>query len=102
MHAVATEATTSVTHTAPSLTSSGDDARAVVYWADKSSSNTDHVLPERVTELAATTHGTGSGYITASIGDLALGPAGSATGTLTATGSAAATRAVMYTILLRD
>lgn len=102
VHAVATESTTRATHTAPSVTPTGADARVVVYWADKSSTNTDHVLPAGLTELAPTTFGSGSGYVTASVGDRALGPAGVATGTFTATGAAASTRAVMWTLVLRD
>ena len=102
VHAVATESTSSATHTAPSVTPTGGDARVVVYWADKSSTNTDHVLPAGLTELAPTTFGSGTGYVTASVGDRALGSAGVATGTFTATGTAASTRAVMWTLVLRD
>ena len=101
VHAVATDTVTRTQHTAPSVTPTQNGDRVLVYWADKSSTNTNHTLPASLTRLAPTTSGSGSGYITATIADMAAGPAGTPTGTFVATGTGAAGRAVMYTIALR-
>ena len=101
VHAVAVDTATSTQHTAPSVTPTQNGDRIVVYWADKSSTNTNHTVPASLTKLAPTTTGSGGGHITATIAGMAAGPAGTPTGTFVATGTGSASRSVMYTVALR-
>ena len=71
VHAVSCRPRPATQHTAPSVTPTQDGDWVVVYWADKSSTNTDHTVPASLTKLAPTTTGTGGGYITATIAGMA-------------------------------
>jgi hypothetical protein len=100
VHAVVLDATSRTTYTAPSVTPTRSGGEVVVYWADKSSTNRGHTLPATLTRLAPTSAGTGGGKITATVAAREAGPAGTPTGTFTARLTQAASRAVMYTIVL--
>lgn len=100
VHAVAVETATTSTHIAPSVTPTVSGDWVTVYWADKSSTNTDHAIPATLTRRRTTT-GTSGGHITATIADTNAAVAAAPTGTFTATGTGAASKAVMYTIALR-
>jgi len=101
VHAVAVDTSSRTQYTAPSVAPTQDGDEIIVYWGDKSSTNTGHTVPSQLTKLAPTTTGSGSGYITATIAGMSAGSAGIPTGTFTATFSAAAGRVVMYTVALR-
>jgi hypothetical protein len=102
VHADAVDLAVTTQHTAPSVTPTQAGDEILVYWADKSSTNTDHAIPASLSKLAPTSRGSGGGYITATIGGASAGAAGTPTGTFVATGTGPASRAVMYTIALRS
>ena len=101
VHAVAVDTVTGTQHTAPSVTPTQNGDSVLVYWADKSSTNTNHTVPASLTKLAPTTTGSGGGHITATIAGMAAPPAGTPTGTFVATGTGSASRSVMYTVAVR-
>lgn len=101
VHAMATDTVNRAQHTAPSVTPTVPSGRVVVYWGDKSATNTDHAVPAPLTELVPSTTGSGRGHITASVAAMPAPGAGVPTGTFTAVGTAPAPRAVMYTLVLR-
>ena len=100
VHALTVETTTSSRRTAPSVTTSAAGDWLLVYWADKSSTNTGHTVPASQTKRRSTT-GSGGGHITATVADSSTGVPQGPTGTFTAVGTATSGRAVMYTIALR-
>ena len=100
VHAALVDPATRSQYTAPSVTPTRAGDEIVVYWADKSSNNTGHTVPAALTKLAPTTTGSGGGKITATVAAMEAGPAGTPTGSFTATLTQPASRAAMYTIAL--
>jgi hypothetical protein len=99
--AAAVDTTQRTQHTAPAVTPSRAGNWIVTYWADKSDLNTSHSIPASVTKRAATT-GSSGGHITATVADTGAGVGAVSTGPFTAVGTAAATKAVMFTIALQQ
>ena len=97
VQAVRVQTTTTATHPAPSVTPTQDGDWVVVYWADKSSSNTGFSIPASLTGRR-TMSGSSGGHITATLADTGLAVPVAPTGTFTAVGSAAGSPAVAYTI----
>ncbi|TQK71614.1 glycosyl hydrolase [Nocardioides sp. SLBN-35] len=98
--AVNAQASTTTQYVAPSVTPTRAGDWVVVYWADKSSTNTGHAIPASLTRRRTTT-GTGGGHITATLADTNAAVALTPTGTYVATGSVASSQAISYTIALR-
>lgn len=100
VQAVSVQATTTATHPAPSVTPTQAGDWVVVYWADKSSTNTGYSIPASLT-LRRTMTGSSGGHITATLADTALGVPAAPTGIFTAVGTTASSTAVEYTIAFR-
>jgi hypothetical protein len=98
--AVNAQDTTTQQFVAPSVTPTRAGDWVVVYWADKSSTNTSHTIPGALTRRRTTT-GSGGGHITATVADTNAAVAVAPTGTYVATGSVASSKAISYTIALR-
>lgn len=98
--AVNTQSTTTTQYVAPSVTPTRAGDWVVVYWADKSSTNTGHTLPGTLTRRRTTT-GSGGGHITATLADTNGAVPVAPTGTYLATGSGASSSAIGHTIALR-
>lgn len=98
--AVNVQTNTTSQYVAPSVTPTQAGDWVAVYWADKSSSNTNHAIPATITRRRTTT-GSGGGHITATVADTNAAVAVTPTGTFVATGTAVSSRAIMYTIALR-
>ena len=98
--ALAVQTATTNQYVAPSVTPTRPGEWVVVYWADKSSSNTGYAIPATLTRRRTTT-GSGGGHITATVADTATTVAQAPTGTFLATGSAASSRAIGVTLALR-
>jgi hypothetical protein len=87
-------------HTTPSVAVGDNQAWALSYWADNTSTTTSWNLPGGVTSRS-TVCGTGGGHICAVAAD-SNGPAGSNPyGGLTATADSAGSKAVMWTVILK-
>lgn len=99
----AAETATTAVHRTPTVPNATDGARRVSYWSDKTNGTTGWIPPAG--EVArATTVGSGSGRVSTLLTDLpdaltAGDPA--STGGLAATADVAASKATMWTILLR-
>jgi large repetitive protein len=92
--------TSASSHTAPSVDVAGANSWLVNYWGEKSSATTTWTLPDNATSRT-TAAATGSGKVSAVLGDSnAAVPTGTADGR-TATTSAAASRAVMLSIVVQ-
>jgi hypothetical protein len=100
VQAVRTQTTTTATHPAPSVTPTQAGDWVVVYWADKSSTNTGYSIPASLT-LRRTMSGSSGGHITAAIADTGLAVPVAPTDTYTAVGTAGGSPAVAYTIAFR-
>jgi len=98
--AVRVQTTSTTQFVAPSITPTHAGDWVVVYWADKSSTNTGHTIPATLT-LRRTTTGSSGGHITATVADTNAAVPLAPTGTFTATGATASSTAIMYTIALR-
>lgn len=98
--AVNVQTATTTQYVAPSVTPTQEGDWVVVYWADKSSTNTGHTIPASLTRRRTTT-GSGGGHITATVADTNTTVAVAPTGTFTATGTGPSSLAVSYTIALR-
>lgn len=94
---------TTSAHTTPVVANTINGARRVSYWSDKSSATTRWTAPDGEA-VRASTFGSGGGRVATLLTDLpealAAGVPGS-TGGLTATADATASKATMWTILLR-
>jgi hypothetical protein len=97
VQAVSVQTTNTTTHPAPSVTPTQDGDWVVVYWADKSSTNTGDSVPASLTVRRAMS-GSSGGHITATLADTGLGVPVAPTGTFTAVGTGTASPAVAYTI----
>jgi hypothetical protein len=91
-----------LTYSAPSVTPTRAGDLLVVFWSDKSSTNTGQTVPGTVTKLEPTTTGTGGGHITASVATRQAGAAGTPSGTFPETGTQPGSAAVTYTVALRS
>jgi hypothetical protein len=98
--AVNVQTVTTSQYVAPSVSPTRAGDWVVVYWADKSSSNTGHTIPASLTRRRTTT-GSGGGHITATVADTNAAVPVGPTGTYIATGTAPSSRAISYTIALR-
>ncbi len=98
--AVNTQSATTSQYVAPSVTPTRSGDWVVVYWADKSSTNTSHTISGTLTRRRTTT-GSGGGHLTATLADTNGPVPVAATGTYVATGSGASSKAISYTIALR-
>ncbi len=98
--ASAVDTTSRSVHLAPSVTPTQSNGWVVTYWADKSDQNVNHTIPATLARRR-TTSGTSGGHITATLADTSAAVSATPTGTFAATGTATATKAVMYTIALR-
>ena len=102
VHAGAVDPVSRLSYPAPSVTPTRAGDLLVVYWADKSSTNTGQTIPATLKKVEPTTSGTGGGHITASVATGGAGAAGTRAGPFVATGTHAASRAVGYTVALRS
>ncbi len=93
------QTSTATQHAAPSVTPSQAGDWIAVYWADKSSTSTNHSIPAMLVRRRTTT-GSGGGHITATLADTGAAVPMAPTGTYLATGTGPASKAVMYTIAL--
>ena len=98
--AMTVQTNTTRQYVAPSVTPTQDGDWVVVYWADKSSTNTGHTIPGTLTRRRTTT-GSSGGHITATLADTNATVPAAPTGTFVATGTGDSNRAFMYTIALR-
>jgi hypothetical protein len=100
VQAVSVQTATTATHPAPSVTPTQAGDWVVVYWADKSSTNTGHSIPASLTQRRTMT-GSSGGHITATLADTGLAVPVAPTGTFTAVGTGGSSPAVAYTIAFR-
>ena len=100
VQAVRTQTTTTATHPAPSVTPTQAGDWVVVYWADKSSTNTGYSIPASLT-LRRSMTGSSGGHITATLADTGVGVPVAPTDTFTAVGTSGGSPAVAYTIAFR-
>ena len=92
--------TSASSHTTPSVNVAGANSWLVNYWGEKSSVTTTWTLPDNTTSRT-TAAATGSGKVSAVVGDSnAAVPTGTAAGR-TATTSAAVSRAVMFSVVVQ-
>lgn len=97
------ETGTTATHVSPVVANDVEGARRVSYWSDKTNATTQWTAPAGESVRAAT-YGSGSGRVATLLTDLATAlTAGTpaTTGGLRATANATASKATMWTILLR-
>jgi hypothetical protein len=96
--AVRSDTSFSTSHTSPTVTVADSGSWLVSYWADKSSSTTSWTPPATVTERSDG-YGTGSGYVSALVGDTAgpvpTGPAAGLVATTNASSLAASVSVVL-------
>ena len=100
VHAKTLSGLTTDRYTAPSVTPNQAGDWVVVYWADKSSSSTNHAIPAALTRRRTTT-GSGGGHITATVADSGSAVAPGPTGTFLAVGTAKSSRSITYTVAVR-
>jgi len=99
--AVAVDTATTSTHVAPSVTPSASGGWLVTYWADKSTSSTSLSTTPSLVRRGGST-GTGGGHITSALADSGTGVPAGPTGGQVATGTAPASKAVMFSLVLRS
>ncbi|HZJ07340.1 MAG TPA: PKD domain containing protein, partial [Nocardioidaceae bacterium] len=99
VHGLAVDTGSTATHLAPSVTPSQPGDWVLVYWADKSSANTGFTIPAQLTRRSSAT-GIAGGHLTSALADTNTSVPIAPTGTFTATGTAVAGKAVMYTIAI--
>ena len=99
VHGLSVDTSSTATHIAPSITPSQPGDWVVVYWADKSSTNTAFSTPAQLTGRSSAT-GTAGGHLTSALADTNASVPIAPTGTFTATGTAVGGKAVMYTIAI--
>jgi hypothetical protein len=97
VQAVSVQTTNQTNHPAPSVTPTQDGDWVVVYWADKSSTNTGDTIPASLT-LRRAMSGSSGGHITATLADTGAGVPLAPTGTFNAVATGAGSPAVAYTI----
>ncbi|MEP7089827.1 MAG: PKD domain-containing protein [Nocardioidaceae bacterium] len=97
--ASALQATSSTVHTTPTVTAADGRSWLVSYWADKGSSTTTLTGPAGQTARSGAT-GSSSGHITGLLADSAGTVASGTRGGLSATGDAAGSSAVTFSILI--
>ena len=85
-------------HSTPTVNAPDGQQWLVSYWADKSSATTSWALPGGVTQRS-TAAGTGSGHVSAVLGDSGQVPSG-AQGGLVATANSAGSSAVTFSLLV--
>ncbi|TWD73440.1 glycosyl hydrolase family 26 [Kribbella amoyensis] len=100
VHAMTIQTVTTASHPAPSVTPTQGGDWVVVYWADKSSTNTGYTIPTTLTQRR-TASGSSGGHITATLADTDAAVGIAPTGTFTATGATTSGTTIMYTIALR-
>jgi hypothetical protein len=101
VHARSVTTTTTDRYWAPSVTPTQEADWVVVYWADKSSTNTGHAIPGELTRRR-TASGSGGGHITATVADPARVVEARPTGGFLAVGTQRSSGAVTHTIALRS
>jgi PKD repeat protein len=94
------ETTSRAGHTTPVVPVSDNQAWALSYWADNTSSTTGWDLPAGVTPRGSIC-GTGGGHVCATYADTAGPVTANQYGGLTATADSANAKAVMWTVVLR-
>lgn len=99
--AVNVQTSTTTQYVAPSVTPTQAGDWVIVYWADKSSTNTGHSIPATLTRRRTTT-GSGGGHITATVADSGMAVLPAPSGTFLATGTGPSSRAISCTIALRS
>jgi hypothetical protein len=100
VQAVRVQTTNTTSHPAPSVTPTQEGDWVVVYWADKSSTNTRFSIPASLTQRRAMT-GSSGGHITVALADTGQAVPVAPTDTYTAIGTATGSPAVAYTIAFR-
>jgi hypothetical protein len=100
VQAVRVQTTTTSSHPAASVTPTQDGDWVLVYWADKSSTNTGFSIPASLTQRRAMS-GTGGGHITVALADTDQAVPIAPTDTFTAIGTGTSRPAVTYTIAFR-
>ncbi len=97
--ASAAETASTTSHTAPSVPVTADGSWVLNYWADKSSTTNTWTVPTGVTQRGITI-GSGSGRVTAVVGDSGAGVSPGATPSRTAVADAASSKATMWSVVL--